>query len=253
MSAAAPTNVRAPVRARWVVRQALRAYRANWRRVLIAAWLVLVPVNLLASLTATQVDSGRDGLGVAVGGRVVLALAGGLAAALGTVLYAGVLDGLVAEQLHGQARTPWRAALRSTPVARLLLASILLTVVTVIGLLVVVLPGLLAFTLLVLVGPLVSEGHSIPRAFRRSARLVWPHLWLVVALVTLPMVARTLLEDGLAGWLDASNPLIGAVVMQGALAATLGAFVGLVEVVLTDALVSARDMGGGSLPGRETD
>jgi len=59
---------------------------------------------------------------------------------------------------------------------------------TVAGVLVVV-PGLVIDTLFALVGPLINLlDCSVPDAFRRSVRVVWPHFFLVFLFITLPLV-----------------------------------------------------------------
>ena len=51
-----------------------------------------------------------------------------------------------------------------------------------------IIPGLVVGTLTALVGPLINLlDSSVPEAFRRSVRVVWPHFWLVFVMVTLPL------------------------------------------------------------------
>lgn len=224
-----------------VLRVALATFRPNALRIAVAALILLVPLNLLATATATEVDTTSDRLGLGIVARVMLALIGGLGAALGTVCFAGLLDQLVGEELYGRPRRGLGVVLRELPFGRLLLASFLLAAVLVIGLLFLVLPGLIGFTLFVLVGPLIAEGYSVPAAFRRSARMVRPHLWLVIGMVTLPMLGAAILDDALGAALRAEPPLIGALAINGLVGATVGALAGLIEVVLTDELLTREE------------
>jgi hypothetical protein len=52
-----------------------------------------------------------------------------------------------------------------------------------------------------------------------------------------PLIGMTFLEDGLDALLQNQNPLVGALVVNGLVAATLGALVGLMEVLLTGVLL----------------
>jgi len=234
-----PSSANPPrLRALAVLRLVLTTFRLNARRIAVAAVVLLVPLNLIANATATEVDTASDHVGVAVFARITLALLGGFGAALGTVCFAGLLDQLVGERLHGRSRRGLGAVLRGLPFGRLLLASFLLAGVLVVGLLFFIVPDLIGFTLFVLVGPLIAEGSSVPAAFRRSARLVRPHLWLVLGVITMPMLAAVLLDDALEAMLRTEPPLFGVFVVNGLVAATVGALTGLVEVVLTDELLT---------------
>jgi hypothetical protein len=231
------TEPQSSLRAPTIIRQALAAYRANVLRVAIAALLVLVPLDVLEAVTEVQIDTASSITWTAAGGRILLALTVGLGVSFGAMFFGGLLDRLVAEQVHGQPRTSLLSVLRTVPYLRLLLASLLLAVVTIVGLILLVLPGLLALTLFVLAGPMIAEGRPVVDAFRRSARIVWPRFWLVAGLVTVPLIGMTFLEDGLDALLQNQNPLVGALVVNGLVAATLGALVGLMEVLLTGVLL----------------
>lgn len=68
-----------------------------------------------------------------------------------------------------------------------------LVAVSVLGLILLVVPGVIAFTLFCLVGPLVvSEEMGVRAPFRRSAALVRGHFWLTLALVSVPLVLELL-------------------------------------------------------------
>jgi hypothetical protein len=224
----------------------LNTYRANAARVAGAAIVLLVPLNLLATATATEIDTATDQLDVTAVSRLALALIAGLGAALGAVGFAGVLDQLVAEQRRGLPKQPILAVLRAIPYLRLLLATLLMAAVIIAGILLFILPGLLAVTLFVLTGPLIGSGESVMRSFRRSARLVRPHLWLVVRVVTLPMLASELLDDALAVLVESRSRYLSVLVSNGVVAATLGAVIALVQVVLTEELLERDEAGNAS-------
>ena len=71
------------------------------------------------------------------------------------------------------------------PWLRLLIAEAILLVLTAAATLFLVIPGLVVGTLCALVGPLINLlDCSVPEAFRRSIRVVWPHFWLVFVMIT---------------------------------------------------------------------
>ena len=97
-------------------------------------------------------------------------------------------------------------------------------------------PGIIVFTLLCLVGPLiVSEDLKVFAGLRRSYHLVRPHFWMTLCLVTIPF----LIEDQLLHGIDLSlygHRLLGAFCISALIGATIGAAVGLLEVVLAHEL-----------------
>ena len=128
-SSAAPSRLHALT----VLRLALATYTLNARRIAAATVVLLVPLNMIANATTTEVDSATDPLDLSVVTRVMLALLGGLGAALSTVCFAGLLDQVVGERLHGRSRRGFGAVPRELPVCRLLLASFLLAGVLVVN------------------------------------------------------------------------------------------------------------------------
>jgi len=119
---------------------------------------------------------------------IVAAFAFG-ASTLGLTFYSGMLERLVGSVERGEPAQPVLYVVRTLPWARLLFAEVILAIVdTVAGVLVVV-PGLVIDTLFALVGPLINLlDCSVPDAFRRSVRVVWPHFFLVFLFITLPLV-----------------------------------------------------------------
>lgn len=237
-----------------VYRHALAIYRGQFARVVLAAFLVLFPTGLLENaadgwLEALD-DNVPDGLATGV---LFLSLFAGFAASLGQTAFAGLLDKVVGEQLHGHPRLSLGAALRSLPYRRLIVADILLTVLTTIGTLLFVLPGVIVFTLFALVGPIINiENLSVLGAFRRSARLVRAHPWIVLFAVTIPLLVEAELEDIIHEALHNQHPVLVALVLSGVLSATIGAIIGLAEVVLTYELIARHPAAAPDAPGGGT-
>jgi hypothetical protein len=152
--------------------------------------------------------------------------------AAGTVFYPGLLDRIVGVERGHNERQSMGTVLRTLPYGRLILAEFILFAVTGVGLALFFVPGILAFTFFGLVGPCITiEDRSAIDAFRRSARLVRPHFWLVLLLVTVPIGFEHVIEDLVHHAVEheaflvrfGSHALIGIVV---------GSIVGLVEVHL---------------------
>jgi hypothetical protein len=150
----------------------------------------------------------------------------------GFVFYAGMLDCVLNDYLEGRPDAPLRTIIRVLPLRRLFVADILVTIAVAVTLLLLVLPGLVVFSLLSLAGPaMVTERLRIAAAFRRSAQLVRTRFWLVAVLVTLPVM----LEEEVLHAVDYHSfphPLIAAFLIAGVLGAAVASVIGLVEVVL---------------------
>ena len=72
--------------------------------------------------------------------------------------------------------------LRSLPWGSLILADLLAALIIVIGLVALIIPGLIAITLLSVAGPVIElERQHAVAGLRRSAHLVRPHFWRVAA------------------------------------------------------------------------
>jgi hypothetical protein len=147
-----------------------------------------------------------------------------------------LLDLVLRSFLDGEPDPPLRDVLRRLPLARLLIADLVLVVASALAALACILPGLAVFTLFGLVGPIiVSEDLGVRAAFRRSAHLVRPHFFLSFFLVTIPF----LVEDQLLHGIDldvGGHRLIGAFVVSAVIGATVGSAVGLLEVVIAHEL-----------------
>lgn len=218
---------------------AFGTYRRQFRRVAIAALVILVPMDILVtSMTAVLRDIGEAADLV----TVALASAVGAASLAGTVLgltfFAGVLDRVVAVDQYGHRDASLLEVLRKLPFGRLVLASFLSSALILAGLLLLVVPGFLLMILLSIIGPLiVIEDLGVLRALRRSARLVWPHLLLTLVVVTIPVT----LEDVPLSWLERfhwyEQPLV-RVPVDVLVTLIIGGVVGVMEVTLAHALIA---------------
>jgi hypothetical protein len=129
----------------------------------------------------------------------------GAGALLGDVLYAGVVAAIVVDEREGARRTLGEV-LTHIPILRLLGADLLLGLLVVVGLLLLVVPGLVVLSWFALVAPVIEvERSGVRAAFRRSRALVRGHFWLVfwivVPVVVLSEMISVLIQSGTLWWL----------------------------------------------------
>jgi hypothetical protein len=232
-----PEDIGGGPRARDVIGAALRTYRERFWRVAGTAFVVfgvIAAVDAVATVLVIDRHVSRP-----LGAAVASAFSGVLAMA-GVVVYAGVLDKVVGAHLHGHPDLSLREIWRVLPLGRLIAADVVLAAVTLAGLSLFVIPGVAIFTLWSLVGPVITiEDRSVRSAFRRSARIVVPHFWLTLCLVTLPLQVEQTLLHAIHYTEIFDHPAVPAFFLNGLLGSTIGSFVGLVEVVLAYELIAA--------------
>jgi hypothetical protein len=141
---------------------------------------------------------------------------------------------------HDTDGTRIRDVLRSLPWGSLILADLLAALIIVAGLLALIIPGLIAITLLAVVGPVIEIEHRHAVAgLRRAAHLVRPQFWRVAAFGTLPLV----LANGIVAVLpdpSGTTGVVTTVVVRSAGEGILEAAVGLLLVELCYRLIAAE-------------
>jgi hypothetical protein len=173
----------------------VHAYRDQWAFLLGAGLLVFVPISFIEALDPIgDVDTDEIDPITAVEASALVATQA-LSALVATVLYAGVVAAAVGGRRQGT--TPDLPSLaRRLPYARLIAADVLLAAVVVVGLVLLILPGLVLLTWFALVGPAIEIEHRrVTEAFRRSRALVRRHFWLVAVLVIPAFFAEELIAD----------------------------------------------------------
>jgi hypothetical protein len=228
MSSAAPQ-----LSAGGVLRDAFATYRRRFRRVAGCALALLVPLAVLETAAVFLADRSLDELGHVPEWILFFGTLTGLLSALGNVFYAGLIDRVVASDQRGHPEYTIREVLQTLPYRRLILADVVLVVVTSVGLVLLVIPGVLAFTFFCLVGPLiVSEELGVRAAFRRSAALVRKHFWISLTLVSIPLAVEHELIEAVEH-IDFEHDFLVVLCVHTVLAVGLIAFVAVVEVTLT--------------------
>ena len=208
------------------------SYRHRFGRVVIAAAIVFGITAVIGAAVEDLLNKSQENFVV-----YVFALAGTTMSQVGITFYAGLLDKVVGEYELGEEPEPIRYVLRHLPYGSLIAADILITVVTAVGMVLLVIPGIVAFTLFAITGPVVNiEQRGAISAMKRSAQLVRTHFWLVLFMVSVPLAiehqAIRLAHEYLLG-----HALIEVFIVQGITGMIIGSFVGLVEVNVAYALV----------------
>jgi hypothetical protein len=158
-----------------------RTYRAWGPSLLLLATIVFLPLGLLDSVsTALDVDSLDLDTGMEI--AALVAVIGALTATslIGEVFYSGAV---AISLTHPQHERPpsLREIARRLDYRRLIAVDLVYVLLVVIGLLLFVVPGVLAFVWLGLAGPVVElERHSVRGALRRSWELVRGRFWTVL-------------------------------------------------------------------------
>jgi hypothetical protein len=198
--------------------QIWRTYRSWAPGLLLLGLIVFVPLGLLDA-AAAEVD--LDSLDLTSGVKIaaLVAAVGALTTTslLGEVFFSGAVA-VALTHPEGERIPPLREIARQLKYGRLIAIDVLYVLIVVIGLLLLFVPGVLAFVFFGLAGPVVEiEERTVRGALARSWQLVRGNFWLTF-LVLVPieivgdtigegiesLVHDTLGESFLAGWLAES-------------------------------------------------
>lgn len=217
-----------------VLRVAGYAYRRWFWRITLTAAVVFGAAAVIAGSVDLAIEYARHVAPAAVDTLLfVYVVVGRFAGVFALVFYAGFLDLYVGDALYAGRPMTLGSVLRRLPYTRLIAADVILAVGVELGWLLFVLPGVLLFTLFALVGPLiVVEERGLRSAFRRSRVLVARRFWLVVAVVTLPAFGEGFLEHAIHA-LFGLDYFVAWVLVAALFGSVVGAFVGLMEVIIT--------------------
>jgi hypothetical protein len=171
-----------------VVRTTLLVWRAHAVQLWLLAAIVLAPLALLELAGyhfAVKITSGKFDPATAVVNLFVI-----LVFEIGSAeVEAVAAEKMVGNNLHGHRMPSFREFLAEVPWTTLVLATLAYEVLAVVGVLLLVVPGILVVVYLTLYGPaIVVERLGVRAAFRRSAQLVRGHFWRVFALAALVLV-----------------------------------------------------------------
>ncbi len=170
-------------RTRKLVSLYARIGRTYWSwapALLLLAAVVFVPLGLLDALAITvDVDSLDVTSGVKIAALVVAVGALTATSLLGEVFYSGVVAVSLTHPEHERA-PPLREIARRLKYGRLIAVDLVYVAIVALGLLLLFVPGVLAFVWLGLAGPIVEiEDRTVRGALARSWNLVRGNFWLV--------------------------------------------------------------------------
>ncbi len=243
MIASGPSAAHGTARAtiRSVVWTGLGTYRRSFWSIVLAAVLVFAPIDLVVTLgtsLARDFTESSDVLSVFMWtSGTALSVAG---TTLSLVFFSGVVDRIVAEDQKGEEGIPLGEILKRLPTGRLIAASFLSAAFTVVGLLLLLVPGFVCMVLFAVVGPvIVIEDLGVWQGLKRSASLTRSHALLVTVTVLIP----TTLDEELSSWFEHfawyAHPWVQLPLDVGS-TIIVGGLVGVLEVTLAHALISDR-------------
>ena len=181
-----------------VVRTTMLVWRAHAVQLWLLAAVVLAPLALLelgGYHFAVKITSGKFDPGTAIVNLFVI-----LVFEIGSAeVEAVAAEKMVGTDLHGHRLPSLREFLAEVPWVTLVLATVAYELLAVLGLLLLVVPGILVVVFLTLYGPaIVVERVGVRAAFRRSAQLVRGHFWRVLSLAAIVLA----ISEGLGAFVD---------------------------------------------------
>ena len=218
------------------------------------AWRILA-VSIVVSALTVAVELAADHLlsRTSLTSALIGSLSTSTVSLLGAVFLSGFLCRLVSDTEHGDTGhgdtghggTRIRDVLASLPWGALILADLLAAVIILVGLVALIIPGLVAITLLAVVGPVIEiERQHAVAGLRRSAHLARPHFWRVAAFGTLPL----LLSNGIVAFLpdpSGTTDVVTTLIVRSIGEGIVESVVGLILVELCYRLIAAdRDRSG---------
>lgn len=227
--------------------QIWRTYFAWARSLLALAAVVFVPLGLISAIPlSVELDSLSPGSGLVVVGVLLAALA-----LIGTSLFGEVFySGAIALSLTGEreGRPPsLREIAGGLAYGRLIAVDLIYGLLVVVGMALLVVPGVAAYIWLGLAGPVVEiERRGVRAALARSARLVRGRFWLVFAV----LAPLELGSEGIGALADLiTQELLGHNIWADWLAESLSniiatPFVAVACVLLTVELIAEKDGAG---------
>jgi len=227
-----------------ILRAAAGTYHRRFGTIALLGLAVFAPAALIDGIASRAAESLVDDsvwwVKLLVTGLVIIDLGAGAAA---LTLYSGVLDRLISADRRGHRIQGLRAVLRVLPWGRLLVTDLLVWGVSAAAAFFFLIPGLIAFTLLSIAGPviIIEDLRPLP-ALRRSAKLIVRHALPAALLVTLPTVIEEITSDLL---LESSvvERLSFVLLADIALAVVVTSAVGVLEITMAHALIQEDQRG----------
>jgi hypothetical protein len=180
-----------------MLRDTFAVYKAHWKVLVPVTMVVLAPQAigdaLLGEIEVDGIKRPEDLLKLAT---VPVAVAVNLA---GEALLSGIIAAFVIDWRRGGESSDLREIMRNVPYGRLVAIDLILAIGTAFGLVLLIVPGVLIFTYLLIAPALVEIEHvTIRESIRRSIVLVSGSFWRVLAFALLVFVVT----DGIVHLLE---------------------------------------------------
>jgi hypothetical protein len=172
------------------IAEAWRLWRNNLGQLGLIAFVTAVPVVAIVETILYQLDIRPSPLA-----RGALVLVGIAVGCLGEALVAGLAEHLLRHDHIGLEPRPLLHHLRSLPVATLTALALIIGSAVIIGLSLLIVPGLVAFAWLCIASPAASfERQGVRAALRTSVTLVRGQFWPVATLSTATFVPTAIVQ-----------------------------------------------------------
>jgi hypothetical protein len=228
-----------------------RTYRANAAWLLLLALVVFLPLALLDALT---MNVELDSLDLTSGVKLAaLALAVGAITAtglIGEVFFSGAIA-LSITRPDGERPLRLREIARRLNYGRLIAVDLAYVALVAIGLLLGLVPGVLAFVWLAMAGPVVElEEQTAKGALKRSMRLVRGNFWLVFWVLVPVQVVGDAIGELLGGLVHdlLGHTFAATWLAEAATDIALSPLFAVAAVLLTIDLIGAKDGKGAAPP-----
>jgi hypothetical protein len=227
------------------------AYADIWRTywgwmpsLLVFAALVFLPLGLLDALSL-QVDVESLDLtnGIEIAALMLAVVAVTMTGLLGEIFFSGAIA-ISLTHPHGEGRPRLRELAGRIKYGRLVVVDIAFVLLVAAGLLIGVIPGVLAFVFLGLAGPIVEiEERSALAALRRSFQLVRGSFWFVFWILLPIEILGDAVGGGLAGLVhhELGDSFVAVWIAEAVSNAFLSPIFAVAAVLLTVDLIARRE------------
>ena len=221
-----------------------RTYWGWMPSLLILAALVFLPLGLLDALSLqVDVDSLDPTNGIKIAALMLAVGAVTMTGLLGEIFFSGAIA-ISLTHPHGERPPKLHEIVSRIKYGRLIVVDIAFVAIVAVGLLLAVIPGVLAFIFLGLAGPIVEiEERSAAAALRRSFELVRGSFWLVFWVMAPIEILGDALGGGLAGFVhhELGDTFVATWLAEALSNAVLSPIFAVAAVLLTVKLIAAKE------------
>jgi hypothetical protein len=184
--------------------QTARTFAREAGFLLLVGALVFVPLGLLDAAAdrvgAIHIEHIGDISNLALAALIIGFIVQSTTSLLGEVFYSGAVALTLSSEEHGH-RPSLREIARTLSYGRLIAVDIVFGIAVALGLVLLVAPGVVAFTWFALAGPVVElEDEGVRASFARSRRLVSGRFWTVLAILAPIVLASEVLAGAILTW-----------------------------------------------------